>query len=679
MRHHPLVLALLAGCAGSSLDRVVLIPSTADGDVVTAWARTIGDDRIVVEPSDSPLDAASGAKGLVIVLKAPSGEGGALPDGVDRERQVDDAFVVEGSDIGARLSGTSRVLEAFGWRFHHPQHTFKPDAIVRPDDLADLLTEHVPAIERRGLQLHTLHPIEGLYDLWYPTADLGRADAILDWITRNHGNYLQWVALDDITGETPLSDAWTAHTQAIVADAHARGVQVGIGIQLFGTGNLQRAFDLLDTVGTVDEQRAAMAPRLDRITSGLDWDVISLSFGEFFSEDPARFIQSLELTYDEIHARLPDAEVSTSIHVGNDLSVTYKDETFLYYFLGTKADRPIVPWIHSVMYYNLFEDAGGAYHHDQFDQHRAFMVDAVRNDKPVGYFPESQYWVAFDSPVPQSYPLYIRSRWTDLSKIQSEGRLHEHILFSTGWEWNAWLTDTATLRQTDHLDAAPCDAITWTYAPHGDAGAVVSNAMCAMADSQHTWLLEKRLTAYIASFDVIMEVGYGLGKISQPRRPLFRDLVALTGDAREAYRTDVANLATYAGEADAIAAPVDALGTDDPWIAEAQDALDIDAVRAHFAHWIARATLAKADGTDPGTDLDDAETLIQDAAVIVARRHAALWDPAPERLITHNDNPTIYQYGYLARAEELCFWHRELALARNAVEGTSLSVDGCGL
>lgn len=679
MRHLSLLL-LLSGCTGSSLDQVVLIPTPADADVVRAWARTLGDPRIVVEPSDDPFDAAAKARGVGIAMVAPDGESGGLLPGVDRERLVgEDGFVVEGADLGSRLSGTARVLEAFGWRFHHPQHTFMPAKIVRPDDLGDLISMHVPAVERRGLQLHTLHPIEGLFDLWDPTADLDRADAILDWITRNHGNYLQWVALDDITGTTPLADAWTEHTQAIIEHAHARGVQVGIGIQLFGSGNLQRAFDLLDTVGTVDEQRAAMAPRLDRITDGLDWDVISLSFGEFFSEDPAKFIESLELTYDELQARLPGVEVSTSIHVGNDLSVTYKGETFLYYFLGTKADRPIVPWIHSVMYYNLFEDAGGAYHHDQFDQHRAFMVDAVRNQKPVGYFPESQYWVAFDSPVPQFYPLYNRSRWTDLSQIQAQGQLNEHIVFSTGWEWNAWLTDTTTLRESEHLAPDPCDAVRWTYAPHGEAGVAVSDALCALADTQHTWLLESRLTPYIASFDVIMEVGYGLGKVSQPERPLFRDLVTLTGDPLEAYRTDVANLATYADAVDALAAPVDALTSDDPWVAEARDALDIDAVRAHFAHLLARAALAKADGTDPGTDLDDAEALITDAAAIVARRHAALWDPEPERLITHHDNPTIYQYGYLARAEELCFWKRELAMARNAVEGTSLPVEGCGL
>ena len=38
------------------------------------------------------------------------------------------------------------------------------------------------------------------------------------------------------------------HTQAIINDVHQRGATVEIGVQLFGSGNLQNAFDLVDDV-----------------------------------------------------------------------------------------------------------------------------------------------------------------------------------------------------------------------------------------------------------------------------------------------------------------------------------------------------------------------------------------------------------------------------------------------
>src|SRR6185503_18193487 len=101
----------------------------------------------------------------------------------------------------------------------------------------------------------------------------------------------------------------------------------------------------------------------------------------------------------------------------------------------------IVPQVHTVMYYDLFEDAGGAYHHQDFAEHRAFLFDRLRTGLPVTYKPETAYWVAFDNSVPMYLPLYVRSRWLDLDRIHAQAAaaghadLAEHVLFSSGWEW----------------------------------------------------------------------------------------------------------------------------------------------------------------------------------------------------------------------------------------------------
>ena len=59
---------------------------------------------------------------------------------------------------------------------------------------------------------------------------------------------------------------------------------------------------------------------------------------------------------------------------------------------------------------------------------------------------------------------------------------------------------------------------------------------------------------------------------------------------------------------------------------------------------------------------------IAGARAIVERRHADLHDPLSERLLEDNDNPTVYQFGYLRRSEQLCFWERERILLARALE-----------
>ena len=55
------------------------------------------------------------------------------------------------------------------------------------------------------------------------------------------------------------------------------------------------------------------------------------------------------------------------------------------------------------------------------------------------------------------------------------------------------------------------------------------------------------------------------------------------------------------------------------------------------------------------------------------------WDPDGERLFTEGVNSTIYQFGYLYRASDLCYWHREHIQATNAIVGENIAPPGCGL
>src|SRR5205085_3839846 len=139
-------------------------------------------------------------------------------------------------------------------------------------------------------------------------------------------------------------------------------------------------------------------------------DVYDLSFGEFFNADPVQFISSVNEVKHQLTALAPNAEMHAVIHVGAKQIVSYMGEDLLYSFLVKYADPSIVHDVHTTMFYTLFDTTSGAYHHQSFDQHRAFLfADQCAGRRPA-YFPETAYWVAFDNSVPQFLPLYVNNR-----------------------------------------------------------------------------------------------------------------------------------------------------------------------------------------------------------------------------------------------------------------------------
>ncbi|MDP2316581.1 MAG: hypothetical protein Q8P41_27050 [Pseudomonadota bacterium] len=651
------LLALLA-CTPPQVGEVTVY-APADAGLAT-FLSTVGDARIVVVEEGDPAAEAARSRAPVAVAVTVD------PDACDECFRVDEAdgvyTVTGGAPLGIRY-GVSAVLEAFGWRFFHPTDTFAPETVGEPDR-ADFGVDQAPQVARRGLHLHTLHPIDGLYAFWTGESP-ERAAAISDWAVRNRANHLQWVGLDDITDSAPRLAAWQTDTRVVVDHAHAQGLTVGLGIQLFGTSNLQQAFDLVDAPGDEAAMRATMEARVDGLVGAAEWDVLNLSFGEFSGVAPAEFIAATNLAREVVRVADPNVEMTATIHVGNqeDLRVTWEGEEMLYYFLVNYADPTIVPWVHTVMYYDLVEDAGGAYGHDTFDEHRAFLQAKLDAGAPVGYFPETAYWVAFDNSVPTYLPLYVRSRWTDLAAFPA---LDDHVLFSSGWEWGYWQNDWAALRMSWATPSDWRDTYAEMFAP---VDSTLADVAVALAEVEHTWLIEGRLAPYLAGRDDFIDLGDRLGVIAQPDRPDFDEVRAM---APEASAGLVANLDAMAADLAAIAPPT---GTD-PWSAEMADGLAVTALRARF---IATLYSAAADGTRADTLLDDAAATLEDARTVVTRRHAALHDDVDGRLTVPGENPTLYQYGYLRWANELCYWEREYADASNLVRGTTLTVPSCTL
>lgn len=636
--------------------------------------------RMVADPVAGMASSTEGETRIAVVIDGSEPEGFVL-------ETAEGGFVVRGgAPLGVQY-GIAALLEAMDVRFFHPSHAFVPETLRTPD-ASVFGVMHTPEIAERGLQLHTLHPIESYFDFWRGEEhDFEGARRTLQWMIFQRGNYVTWPALDEIARSAPRRAAWQAHTRRIVELAHTRGMRVGLGMQLFGNASLQRSFVLVpggaDPVVSIPERLGHLG--------GIPFDAVNLAFGEFSGAEPDAFIDAVELAYDHIAEVLPSAEMTASIHVGNfeDTRVTYMGEEMLYYFLVRFVDRPIIPWIHTVMYFDLFEDAGGAYNHDDYDAHRAYLFDELSAGNAVGYHPETAYWVAFDISIPTYLPIYVRTRHFDLNEIRAAGTamgagpLESHVVFSSGWEWGYWQNDVAVLRMSYELPETDDVLFEEMFAPlpGGDELATIAGDL---ADVQHEHLLVGRLAAYLASTDATFTLGRAMDFWSQPTRPELDEIVLYDAAAQADFETRVvAPLAVLRDETATILARFDAssvIDPSEPFTAEIRDGIEIDVARTDFAHAVFGAALARAAGMPTDTLLAEAHAAHDRARAVVERRRGAMHDPDAATEILSDDITTagLYQYGYLREADTLCYFDRELAELENALGG-DVRVPGCVL
>jgi hypothetical protein len=295
--------------------------------------------------------------------------------------------------------------------------------------------------------------------------------------------------------------------------------------------------------------------------------------------------------------------------------------------------------------------------------------------------------VAFDNPVPLYLPLYIKSRHQDIARLRADAQaagtpdLDEHVLFSTGWEWGYWQNDAFTLRMGYELPDDWGELVRDWFAVDGADGLALAQAVIDLAEAQHTALVAGRGAAYLAGRDAAMDVGFGAGIVAAPDRVGFEELAAMGQAERAAF--DAGTLEPLRGLEAATAQALDAvqaldLVSRDRWAQEVRDGVEVDLHRVRFTLGLYQAVLASAAGEDPAPSLAAADQAWAQARVVVDRRHADLHDPLGATLVDDDvQNPTIYDYGYLLRAQELCFWERERIQAARLLEGSEAQVPSC--
>lgn len=567
--------------------------------------------------------------------------------------------------------GSYAFLEELGFRFFHPMQELVPQlgGAALPRELALV---RKPAFRIRGMQPHTLHPIEYLEPLCEPGSEnLADARRLVDWLVKTGQNLLQWPLLDYASFAE-----YAPHATAIAEHAHGRGVQVGAVVQMFGASALQNNYVLIrDEASWQSELEAS----LDELMT-VPWDHVVLALGEFIGNDPSDVIVWLNHATTYLADNHPNVEVSAQVHVGNypGLWIDYQGKQKFFYHLAGEADPRLTSSVHTVFFFDLYRD-WGTYKHDDFFFQRDYLF-AELPERKVSYFPESAYWIAADVDVPQFLPEYVYSRWLDIHSLSKDiadkglPSLDGHIMFSSGHEWGYWLTDYLAAKLLWNPEASFEETIGHFTSAFGPCGTELQHDLGELVALQNQYLFDQRLIGYVSGEDNLLDVGWLAGYESHPRRKSYEEVAALEPAAQQAFEQEVVggleamaqaiapleqSVAARCETADAALAP---------WCDELADGFAIDRLRASHSALLYRAVLDWArGGSEHAGLLEKASGERALAAEVVARRAEGYRFPV-SKLVDHYDNRTIYEFGYLRQAHTLCFWDRQEQQAKSLIE-----------
>jgi hypothetical protein len=580
-------------------------------------------------------------------------------------------IVVHGADETSLVFGAYALLEELGVRFFHPKQELIPE-LGAPHLPRSLELGRKPAFGVRGVQLHLLHPTEYFRPFNEPSPEnLEDAKRFIDWLVKTGQNHVQWWLL-----RTMDLEAHRPHRDAIIAYAHSRGVTAGAVAQLWGGASLQNSYDLIRT-------KAGWQAELEAGLDGLlesDWDLVELGLGEFLAGNPDELVQWLDHATSFVHEKHPGVELSVVNHVGNypNLWVDYQGAQRFFYHMPGFADQRLINNVHTVLYFDLYRD-WGAYGHPDFSLQRDFLKSQITTRK-LRYLPESAYWVTADIDVPVFLPMYAYARWLDINGLVEElaalglPPLDGHVMFSSGHEWGYWLIDYLSAKQM-WAPEQPFSELLADYArAYGSCSQPIARDLGALIDVQNQYLFDQKLAPYVHGEDGADDIGELVGITTHPPRVRFEALLAMSADERALFERDTLEpVELAASEIGAIEQRFertcrrvdDALRS---WCSELEHGTRIVRLRLEHSAALYRAVLDSVrGGSSAARWLERAGAIRQDAKLVIdARALDYRWDQA--HLVESWSNPTIYDFGYLRQAHQLCYWERQRVQAQSVID-----------
>ncbi|BCS53377.1 hypothetical protein [Geobacter sp. SVR] len=565
--------------------------------------------------------------------------------------------------VAAGLYGL--LQEKLGFRFHHPRESVIPAHRAWPLP-ARFRFSGTPRFEKRGFHLHTLHPIEltdQLHDPEIPGA-FEEVRAYLDWLARNGQNTFQFFLLRGIDRTT-----WPGHARRIVEYAHSRGIRCGVEISLAMLQ--QQAFQAI----TLLRPYPSYLRQVDETLAWLfqaPWDYLSLevTMGEHLPVLDS-LLPELQMHIEREVAKRYGARLLYATHVirsGNEDAVR-----------GPRLrDSGIM--IHTVMCYSASEARAPVYGNDN----QRFMLEASEREnrrRETWFWPESSYWVGFDSSVPLLLLPYLQARWDDIGTMSRIG-LSGHLTFSSGWEWGYWLVDWSIARWSWRFDdnGRKRDDVPLSRLNELLPDPKLMRLWQAALELQNRYLKERELLRYLSALTPFSELPFPFNKPFQPEPPFrYAQLLDNKNPEEEAMvvRGTIRDLESYA---DRMATVTERLESQLRSL-QAQGALELEranlagellrglqitGLRARHRALTLRALLAKRKehaGQLPHALLSepllDRAVLVRAQALSLVRNQERIYRYPLERIGRKHANLTAYHFGYLYPVSNLFFWERE--------------------
>lgn len=611
--------------------------------------------------------------------------------------------------------GAYAMLEELGFAFLHPLDPTLPEAL--PLDAPPTDHQTAPRWPVRGLQLHTMHPLE-LTDLLQGFGPEGPADAdgwegqlpdwdeYLEWSLANRQNRVHWVLLAaDPWEDFADSEERIQRLGRLVDRAHEFGIWTGVDVPLALIQ--QHAWRLIRDQGSLEEEQAQIRQRIDYLM-GADFDYLATESGttEFTSVEDTRMVAWMDEMADyleQTYGRQAMIKVHSSAGQTVDNYVDPDtDEPLNFNFLPHYASENMGVLPHTVQHYAL-DDPAPTYGNEDFDYIREFMQEEAGSRLTV-WHPETAYWVSFDVDVPLFLPVYAHRRLHDLRLIAQDeddgltGR-GEHagepvdgqITFSSGWEWAYWLPEVVTARGAwdPMMGMSEPDALRAALRPmirvFGEAGPQLEDLLMDTMDAQLDLLILGKIDGvapdevdrrngqgYLQgqeTWDDISDLANDIPGVHTPMtQPDKLGLVEMRNPFHDppGYSAEVEPLLAEMEErfvaiADAFDAlepkvPANAM----PLYVDMRDAARMTAFRAIQVHGL----YDYVDGFffgDPDfrkMRLDTAKQALDDALVL-AVAHEGNYRVDPERIAGWRDNPTAYEFTYLWTVRSLYYWWRD--------------------
>ena len=327
--------------------------------------------------------------------------------------------------------------------------------------------------------------------------------------------------------------------------------------------------------------------------------------------------------------------------------------------------------VHTVMFYSLTDEKAPVYRNKNL-RHMYQILQEQKTKRPVWYFPESAYWVTFDSSVPMFLLPYFSARLSDIELCEKEN-IDGHLTFTSGWEWGYGYIDWSVARwcwkYTLNEEAIKRSSLQYLKEIVSDD---FMNYLGAEEEYQQQYIKDQELIRVMVAQTITDEIPGPFNLEFHPRPvysyPYIRNKASLAqlDTIKQLYLQPLREYFILGMQLDSTTGDF-SLNTREQEIFEGIQITHLRAWHKYetLSYLVAfRNNKLSQTKTNMQQHLDDAEIIRLQARMIVRQRESKYRYDVELLTTKHNDH-TCYHFGYLYPVHDLHFWEREELQAKN--------------